>query len=332
VIVTVTPNPSIDRTAVLPGPLVRGEVHRADAVLFQPGGKGVNISRACVAAGVPTVAVLPVATDDPFVEELGAAGVDCRPVLPAGPLRINLTISEPDGTTTKINTAGATVAAADLDRLAEAALLAVAEVAPSWVVLAGSLPPGAPEGWYADLTARLRASGVRVAVDTSGAPLSAVVAALDPGRGPSLLKPNAEELAAVTGLDAAALEADPRATAAAARLLVDRGVEAVLATLGGAGAVLVDRTGAWLAPPPPTRVVSTVGAGDASLFGYLRADLAGAAPEQRLASAVAYGSAAAGLPGTTPPRPEDLRTAEVRTSPIEIDPTPIPEGSATWKH
>ena len=81
----------------------------------------------------------------------------------------------------------------------------------------------------------------------------------------------------------------------------------MLATLGGDGAVLVTADGAWHATPPPTTVVSTVGAGDSSLFGYLLGDLRGQGPAERLALAVAYGSAAAGLPGTTIPQPHQVR-------------------------
>jgi len=71
--------------------------------------------------------------------------------------------------------------------------------------------------------------------------------------------------------------------------------------------VLVTARGAWHATPPPTTVVSTVGAGDSSLFGYLLGDLRGAEPAERLRLAVAYGSAAAGLPGTTIPTPTHVR-------------------------
>lgn len=202
--------------------------------------------------------------------------------------------------------------------------------AEGWVVLAVSLPPGAPDDWYATLAARLRATGRRVAVDTSDAALEAVVAGLAPGSAPSLLKPNAEELASVVCADPADLEDDPRQVAVAARTLVDRGVTTVLATLGGAGAVLVDASGAWHAVPPPTRVVSTVGAGDSSLFGYLAADLRGAAAPDRLAAAVAYGSAAAGLPGTTVPTPDDVRIQEVRVRALALS-AHAHEGEPSWQ-
>jgi 1-phosphofructokinase len=171
--------------------------------------------------------------------------------------------------------------------------------------------------WYADLVATLRESGARVAVDTSEAPLHALVERL-PGSAPHLMKPNGEELASFTGADPDLLESDPQAAAKAASTLVDRGVETVLATLGPHGAVLVTADGAWHATPPPTSVVSTVGAGDSSLFGYLLGDIRRRTPAQRLALAVAYGSAAAGLPGTTIPHPSQVHPELVSVSDLTI--------------
>lgn len=308
-IVTLTPNPSIDRTVTLAGKLRRGAVQRAETVTSQAGGKGVNISRAAMKAEVPTVAVLPAEHDDPFVVELRTAGIPSEAVRPAGAMRVNITISEPDGTTTKLNSPGPTVTADDLAVLAEAVVRRAASA--DWVVLAGSLPPSAPDEWYADLVARLRGGRCRVAVDTSDAPLRSLVERLGQGA-PHLMKPNGEELASFTGGDPVTLEADPAAAAAAATSLVAAGVAEVLVTLGPHGAVLVNADGAWHATPPPTTVVSTVGAGDSSLFGYLLGDLQHLPPDQRLALAVAYGSAAAGLPGTTIPRPSQVHPSLVQ--------------------
>jgi 1-phosphofructokinase len=313
-IITLTANPSFDRTVALPGPLERGAVVRVQAMTSQAGGKGVNISRAAVGAGLGTVAVLPARADDPFVRELADTGIDCRPSRPAGDIRVNLTLTEPDGTTTKLNGPGAPVDAEHLADLAET--LVRSAVGGSWTVLAGSLPPGAPATFYADLVPRLSAVS-RVAVDTSEGPLAALVDRLPDGA-PDLLKPNAEELASITGSDPEQLETDPSLAAKAARTLVDRGVGTVLATLGGRGAVLVNADGAWYAAPPPTVVVSTVGAGDCTLFGYLLAEQRGLAAPDRLALAVAYGSAAAGLPGTTIPGPDDLHPERVAVH--ELDP------------
>jgi 1-phosphofructokinase len=102
--------------------------------------------------------------------------------------------------------------------------------------------------------------------------------------------------------------------------LIAQGVESVLVTLGPHGAVLVTGAGAWHAVPPPTTVVSTVGAGDSSLFGYLLGDVTGRDPDQRLALAVAYGSAAAGLPGTTIPHPRQVQPELVRVTRLDLTP------------
>ena len=302
-IITLTPNPSIDRTAVLATPLVRGAVHRLESVSTQAAGKGVNISRAAVIAGVETVALLPASTDDPYVASLLADHIPVEAVPPAGAVRINLSVVEPDGTTTKLNSPGDRVDEADLNALRDALVRhASAARTSDWVVLAGSVPPGTPAEWYAELVQILRRTPPRIAVDTSDAPLLALIAGL-PASAPDLIKPNGAELASLTGADPDALEANPAAVAEAARGLVTRGIGHVLATLGGNGAVLVTSDGAWHASAPPIDVVSTVGAGDSSLFGYLYGSEQNLSPAESLAFAVAYGSAADSLPGTTIPSP-----------------------------
>ncbi len=321
-IVTVTPNPSIDRTVTLPAPLTRGAVHRVTSVTSQAGGKGVNVAKVLTMAGVDAVAVLPAAANDPLVSALQAAAVPYRIVVSGEPARTNLAITEPDGTTTKINERGATIDEPTLRMFTETVLDAARGAA--WVVMSGSLPPGIPASWYGDVVAQLAQLPCRIAVDTSDAPLAALVGSLHRGA-PDLIKPNAEELAGVLGYSPAALEdavaqGDPEPVVAAARQLIDRGIGAVLATLGAAGAVLVDQNGAWMATPPPITPRSTVGAGDSSLAGYVRAEVGGAVPPQRLQMAVAYGSAAAALPGTTLPTPAQIDLNAVRVSPI----SPIP--------
>ena len=96
-----------------------------------------------------------------------------------------------------------------------------------------------------------------------------------------------------------------------ARTLVPARTRAALVTLGAHGAVLIDADGAWHAAAPRITVVSTVGAGDSSLAGYLLAELEGASPEDRLRRAVRYGAAAASLPGTQAPTPHDLPAGDV---------------------
>ena len=313
-IVTLTANPSLDRTVALPGPLERGEVQRAVSVRQESGGKGVNVSRALVTSGLETLAVLPGAESDPVLAGLREEGVPFASLAIHEPLRTNVALTEPGGVTTKINEPGPVLAEDAQEALIS--LLLERSRGASWVVLAGSLPPGVPADFYATVTRRLRnadaGAGVpMIAVDSSGAPLAAAVAsdATEAASGkPDLLKPNAEELAelaAAAGSSSAStaeeLEADPYAAAAAAAAVVRSGVGAVLATLGSKGAVLVTADGAWLATHPPVTAVSTVGAGDSSLAGYLLAASQGAAPADCLRQAVAHGAAAASLPGSTVP-------------------------------
>jgi 1-phosphofructokinase len=310
VIVTLTANPSLDRTVALPGPLLRGEVQRAVSVRQESGGKGVNVSRALVASGLKTIAVLPGAAADPVLAGLRETDVPFA-ALPIGePLRSNVALTEPGGVTTKVNEPGPALSEDQQEALI--GLLLDQARGAAWVVLAGSLPPGVPADFYATVTRRLRSlfdgeAAPRVAVDSSGEPLAAAVSGETSGK-PDLLKPNAEELvelAAAAGFatnkSAEELEADPEAAAAAAAAVVRSGVGAVLATLGSKGAVLVTADGAWLATHPPVTAVSTVGAGDSSLAGYLLASSQGAAPVDCLRQAVAHGAAAASLPGSTVP-------------------------------
>ena len=308
-IVTVTANPSLDRTITLAAALQPGEVQAAASAREDAGGKGINVARVVAAAGVDTVAVLPLAEDDPFSAALRASHVPARPVPVEGHVRANVTITDPDGVTTKLNLPGATLSSTDVAELI-AAVVDASEDA-NWLVLAGSLPPGAGDRLYVDITRAVRgrwgASAPRIAIDTSGAALRAVVEHASP----DLIKPNDEELAELVGVDL-----EPGADLAAAvlpvaRALVPGKVAAALVTLGADGAVLVTAEGAWQATPPRIRVVSTVGAGDSSLAGYLLADVAGDQPEARLRRSVQYGAAAASLPGTQAPTPADLPDGEV---------------------
>jgi 1-phosphofructokinase len=312
-VVTLTANPSLDRTLALPGPLDRGGVTRLGPSVTEPGGKGVNVARAVAAAGVPVVPVLPAADHDPIVAALTALGLPLATVPVASPVRTNYTLAEPDGTTTKLNEPGAA-----LDEAARAALagqLRRYAVGARWVALSGSLPPGTPVDWYATLVRVLRGTGARIAVDTSEAPLVALLEA-GPDAAPDLLKPNSEELAQLAGVPEADLLADADALLAAVAAVHARGVGEVLLTLGGDGAVLSTADGGlWSARPPAVTVRSTVGAGDCSLAGLLLAHLAGASGPERLRRAVAYGSASASLPGSAVPSPSLVDALEVPVTP-----------------
>jgi 1-phosphofructokinase len=298
VIVTVTANPSLDRTLEVAG-LLRGQVHRISAVHVQPGGKGVNVARALVSNGVPARAIVPTGGVEgrQLIALLTDYDIEVCQVPSAGPVRINVSVVEPDATVTKLNEPGAALSDTEVSDLLDAILGNIADA--SWVVLAGSLPPGIDPAFYAEVIRRLDGRGIRVAVDTSGPALRAAVAA-----GPALIKPNREELEEVVGRKLPTV-AD---IGGAARELRDSGVGTVLASLGGDGALLVDGDGVWHAEAPAV-VRSSVGAGDATLAGFLAA---GGHGISALRQGVAWGAAAVSLPGSTMPRPGDIRPESVR--------------------
>ena len=169
-------------------------------------GKGVNVARVLRLAGCP-VTVVAAGIDDAFQrlaeETRPSLEVEGQRLGSGQRVRINTTITDPSGVTTKINEAGPTLTREQLD-VASDLLLASARGA-AWVALSGSLPPGAPDDWYAQLITRLARLGARVAVDTSEAALDAVLAGLPGGRF-DLIKPNSDELAQLVGGDAAAFE------------------------------------------------------------------------------------------------------------------------------
>lgn len=295
-IITVTLNPSLDRTIEV-AELTRGAMVRATATRLDPGGKGVNVARALAAHQISTCAVVPLGGSQgaQLTTLLEQEGIDVCAVPVRGSTRSNVSLVEPDGTVTKINEPGVRLDAADLDRIVDA-VLSVADGA-DWVVACGSLPPGVPDGFYARLG---RLLPVRFAVDTSGPALAAAVAA-----GPALVKPNRGELASLVGFgidtvaDAVRAASDVRAA----------GVSAVLASLGADGAVLVDGQGVRYGDALVDRRRSAVGAGDAMLAGYLAAGVSGADP---LVEGLSWGAAAVRFPGSRMPRPSDVDRSSVR--------------------
>ncbi len=307
-ILTVTPNPSLDRTYEVPS-LERGEVLRATGDRVDPGGKGVNVSRAVAAAGVRTTAVLPLggAPGTLLAELLVAQGVDVTVVTIAGETRANISLAEPDGTLTKINAAGPELTPTESLLLLDT--VRTCSGAPSWIACCGSLPRGLRPEWYADLVTGAHAAGARIALDTSG---PALLAAL-PAR-PDVIKPNAEELAEAVGRPLATLGDVVKA----AEELRSLGAGAVLASLGADGQLLVSEEGtSYYGTAPAPAVRSNVGAGDASLAGFL---IAGGAGPEALASALAHGAAAVQLPGSAMPTPSDLRPDAVRiTQDLPLD-------------
>jgi 1-phosphofructokinase len=312
-IVTVTANPSIDLTLEL-NTFDPGEVNRSTGKHKDPAGKGINVARALDKNGVETAAVFPAdAVTGSWIESaLSDAGINAVTTAIAEEVRTNITIVDSEGTTTKINEAGPLLSAAEADDLL-AQIAATLGSGPSWLVAAGSLPRGLDGSFYVELGKLAHEHGVRFAVDTSGGALSAVAHA----GVADLLKPNHEELEDLAGR---ALRTVGDVVSFAQSLLANDEA-AIVVSLGEHGALLVNSRGSVWAGHNPVTPDSTVGAGDSTLAGYLsadvRSDVALLSPEEadvaRIATAVAWGSAAVQLPATTVPGPKDITIDAVHT-------------------
>ncbi|MFE2940150.1 1-phosphofructokinase family hexose kinase [Streptomyces sp. NPDC059255] len=290
-ILTVTLNTALDITYRTPA-LVPHTTHRVSEVVERPGGKGVNVARVLAALGHEAVVTgfAGGRTGDVLRELLSGTGRPAarsgrpraaRPVdalLPiAGATRRTIAVVDAStGDTTQLNEPGPVVSAAEwtgflshYDRLLRTGAEAVA--------LCGSLPPGLHVGAYAELIRRARAAGVPALLDTSGEPLRRGVAAR-----PDLVKPNADELARLTG------SREPvHATHDARR----RGAHAVVASLGPDGIIAITPDGAWRAAPPGPASGNPTGAGDSAVAGLLSGLVERLPWPARLSRAVALSAA-----------------------------------------
>lgn len=260
-----------------------GAVQRATAAATRPGGKGLHVAETAAALGEP-VRLVGLTTDVDGValaERLSARRVAWQPVLSSGPLRQCLAIHEADGRVTEVLEPGPA-----LDARACAALLATAREAMAKsdiMVFTGSLPRGLPPDTYATLIGDARACGVRCLLDASAAALHAGI-----GAKPWLMKPNADEAAAVLGRPVRGVDD----ALACARLLHRRGVARAVVTLGALGAVGFDGTAAWHANSTvPVTVQDSVGSGDCFLAGLAVGAVHGESLELALRRAVACGVA-----------------------------------------
>ena len=285
-VLTVTPAPAIDWTMRV-ARLEVGGINRARGSTREAAGKGVNVSAALHAAGVPTTAVLPVGGPNGrlFASLIADAGFGVRAFPVAGELRTNLTVL--DGVrTTKLNDHPAELTVAERDGFVDAVLGELADA--RLVLLCGSLPTSLGMAFYAELADRIhrQAPSLPVWVDTSGPVLRAALAGC-----PDLIKPNTEELADLVGSDLLTIGDVLDAARAAAAL----GAGSVLVSLGADGALLVGPDSVLHGTAPRVAVANTVGAGDALLAGFAALD---ADPATRLVNALVWSGSAVQSPTT----------------------------------
>lgn len=257
-IYTVTFNPSVDYTLSI-DEIKFGMTNRSRREEIHFGGKGVNVSCVLAELGISSVALGFSAgfTGRALEENLTARGIETRFVhLPNGFSRINIKLQS--GAETEINGSGPDISPEALGQL----MTQLNELeAGDTLVLAGSIPRSLPPDIYERILAAVSGKQIRCVVDASGSLLTNTLKYR-----PFLIKPNQQELEEI--FTAKMLSHDDFVTYG--RKLQTIGAQNVLISLGGNGAVLLDEGGRiHTRPAIPCDVISTVGAGDSMLAGFL---------------------------------------------------------------
>ncbi|MFG0284648.1 MAG: 1-phosphofructokinase family hexose kinase [Phycisphaerales bacterium JB039] len=297
-IVTLTLNPALD-VSLRVDQVAPEQKLRCDAPRRDPGGGGLNVSRAIGELGGASVAVYPAGghTGAELAERLGAEQLETEAIEIGAATRENITVTEGNGGRQfRFNTPGAPLRAEE----AQLCLDAVdRRLGPGdLLVISGSLPPGAGPEIYQRAVEFARARSARTIGDSSGEALRALSDA-----GCSLLKPNARELGQLIGeqLDGAEAIAD-----AARRLTQSGAAEAIVVSMAQRGAMLITPDLRLQATGPEVAQRSRIGAGD-SMVGAMTLALARSADwDETLRRGVAGGAAAVMTPGTSLLRRDDF--------------------------
>jgi len=297
-IVTLTLNPAVDKSSAVD--TVASEIKlRCDPPTFDPGGGGINVARAVKKLGGDALAIY-AAGGGPgqrLQALLANEGIRQQIIPIEGETRESLTVYErTSGLQYRFGMPGPQLTAAEW----QAAIDAVVAAGADYVVASGSLPPGAPVDFYAQLVRAARDAGSKVIVDTSGDALRALA-----GAGFYLAKPNLREIEMLAGEQ---FHDEDQLRDAVQRAIRDhRHVENVVVSMGSSGAALITETDFVVYRPPTVPIESKVGAGDSMVGGIVFALAEGRNLQDAVRYGVAAGSAAVMTPGTELCRPDDTR-------------------------
>lgn len=304
-IITLTLNPAFDLHCHTPHFAPYHE-NLAEITEYQAGGKGVNISRALTVCGVENLAFLVLGEEngDAFEKQMKADGMSYRALSVPGRIRENITLHTEGADETRISFSGFSADAALLARV-EAELMPLLTDG-CFVTFTGRVPNGMDMPSVKAFLRRLRERGVRVVIDSKSFSLDDLLEVK-----PWLIKPNEEEIAEYLGRTVSSFDE----VRSAAEKLHRAGIANVMISLGAKGALLACEDGTFTAYPPKITAVSTIGAGDSSIGGFLAAAAAGEDSAGMLRRAVSYGTAACLTSGTRPPRAENVTAvwASVKT-------------------
>ena len=305
-VLCLTMNPSVD-LATETESVVPTHKLRCGETLHDAGGGGINVARVLTRMGGHCTTLCPTGgSPGHWLERrMREEGLDSVFLPIANETRVSFTVHEHStGAEFRFVMPGPHLSDGEwqacLDHLAQMPRF------PDLLVASGSLPPGVPVDFYAQLARLCKARGARLLLDTSGPPLAAALA-----EGVYLFKPNLKEFRELTGLP---LETPAQWQAAARQLVRDGRAEVVALTLGHLGALLVTREAMWSAPPLDIAVASAVGAGDSFVGGLVWGLQQGQPLEQAFGWGIAAGSATLLSTGTALCKPEDVRRLQAQVS------------------
>jgi 6-phosphofructokinase 2 len=296
-IVTLTVNPAVDKSASVDNVVPEHKL-RCDRPRFEPGGGGINVSRAVKKLGGDSTAYFAAGepAGDMLARLLADEGVNCRRLDVKGRTRENLIVYEKtSGKQYRFGMPGPELDEAWAEYCLER--LRAIDPAPEYIVAGGSLPPGLPVDFYARVAETGKEMGSRVVVDTSKEALArAAEAEL------FMLKPNLRELSQIAGRE---LEEEEQQIAAAGKLIERGKAELVMVSMGAGGALLVTKDGGEHLRTPTVPIRSKVGAGDSTVAGVVLALARGMEVREAVRFGMAAGAAAVMTPGTELCRRED---------------------------
>lgn len=289
-IITVTMNPSIDTSCTL-SQVVAEQKLRCSSPRHEPGGGGINVSRALKKLGGESLALFPSGRifGELLISLLRQEGVSCRKIDIMGETREDfIVLEESSGNQFRFGMPGPDMREDEWRSMLE--LMGTLDSLPEYIIGSGSLPPGVPDDFYAQLAEKASHLGAKFIVDTSGGALRHAVQLPI-----FMIKPNRRELCMLAGEDAG----KDNDVETAAKTIVNKGrCENIIVSLGAAGALLVNRDRSMYVRSPSVRILSKVGAGDSMVAGIVFCLSRGCGIEEAVKYGVAAGSSAVMTPGS----------------------------------
>ncbi|MBN1689390.1 MAG: 1-phosphofructokinase [Dehalococcoidia bacterium] len=288
-IATVTLNPSLDRHVAVEN-LVLDDTNRWVSMTYEPGGKGINVSRAICQMGGETKAYGLVGGDDGEVLKRLLKGNDipCDFTSIHNDIRSNFIITDlKTHRQTRISAPGPQVAPGELKKLVDR--ISSIRPRPSHMVFAGSVPPGVPDDIYFELIIRMKSLDIITVLDSADRWLKEGFKAR-----PDIIKPNVRE---AQGLMEVELK-EEEDIIYAAKTIVSSGIKIACISRGREGMIIADKKEVLKVIPPDVEVLSTVGAGDSTVAALILKLSQGGTLEEAARLAIAAGTATTLTAGT----------------------------------